>query len=41
MDNEGLDAVDEERVKALEADVRRLKEKLAALYRFVGLREKL
>ncbi len=35
----GLDAVDEERVKALEADLRRLEGKLAALYRFLGLRE--
>ncbi len=34
----GFDAVDEERVKAIEADLRRLQGKLEALYRFLGLR---
>ncbi len=40
MEEGGFDAVDEERVKALEEKLRRLESKLEALYRFLGLREK-
>lgn len=36
-----LDKVDEERVKALEEHYKRLERRLEALYRFLGLREKL
>lgn len=38
MEDSGLNRADEERVKAVEAELRRIAARLDALYRFLGLR---